>query len=411
MYRIVREKVGNPSIWTALKLPDGSRTISLNETINVLLHTCVPEDNRSELSVECRALKQKVDGYINMNLEPRISLMEISNALSKFKNKEAPGLDNFKVKIVRELWRKRPEVIERLMNNCIDQRKFPRCWKEANLKIILKDQNRDRSLLSSYRPIALLPVVGKLYEKIIVNRIQATYKDAGLESPNQFGFKKGKGTHDAFLSLRRAIQFSDKKYIIAIFIDIEGAFDNLWWPAILARLVSAGCSTHILKVAKSYFKCRKVLVQNKMKTYSRHMEKGCPQGSIIGPAAWIWTMDVVLNKLTENIPSEYGEFVAYADDLAWVMKGDTRSEILTYSERVIEILTWCNSHKLRISEKKTVAVQFKGSLDESRFVIKLNGKNIKFVKNVKYLGIVIDNKQNYIEHVKYLEQKLHNMFV
>ena len=113
------------------------------------------------------------------------------------------------------------------------------------------------------------------------------------------------------------------------------------------------------------------------------MEKGCSQGSIIGPAAWIWTMDVVLNKLTENIPSEYGEFVAYADDLACVMKGDTRSEILTYSERVIEILTtWCNSHKLRISEKKTVAVQLKGSLDKSRLAIKVNGKNTNFVKNV-----------------------------
>ena len=407
VYRIVREKVGNPSIWTALRLPDGSKTVSLEETINVLLRKCVPEDNRTELSAECRALKQKVDGYINMNLEARISFMEISNALRKFKNKKAPGLDNFKIEIVKELWKRRPEAIEGLMNNCFDQRKFPRRWKEANLKIILKDQNRDRSLLSSYRPIALLSVVGKIYEKIIVNRIQATYKDAGLESPNQYGFKKGKGTDDAFVNVRRAIQFTDKKYIIAIFIDIEGAFDNLWWPAILARLVSAGCSTHILKVAKSYFKCRKVLVQNKMETFSRYMEKGCPQGSIIGPAAWIWTMDVVLNKLTESIPSECGEFIAYADDLACIVKGDTRSEILTYSERVIEILTtWCSSHKLKISEKKTVAVQFKGSLDESRLAIKINGKNIKFVNSVKYLGVIIDNRQNYIEHVKYLRTKI-----
>ena len=51
-------------------------------------------------------------------------------------------------------------------------------------------------------------------------------------------------------------------------------------------------------------------------------------------------------------------------------------------------------------------MQFKGSLDESRLAIKINGKNIKFVKNVKYLGIVIDNKQNYIKHVKYLRTKI-----
>ena len=127
--------------------------------------------------------------------------------------------------------------------------------------------------MNSYRSISLLSVVGKIFEKIIVDRIQETYKNAGLESPDQFGFKKGKGTDDAFLSLRRAIKFSEKKYIITIFVDIEGAFDNLCWAAILARLVSAKCSSHILNIVKSYFRNRKVTVKNKMKTYSRYMEK------------------------------------------------------------------------------------------------------------------------------------------
>ena len=89
------------------------------------------------------------------------------------------------------------------MNNCFIQRIFPQQWKESNLKIILKDENRDRTLLNSYRPISLLSVVGKIFEKIIVDRIQETYKNAGLGSPDEFGFKKGKGMDDAFLSLRR----------------------------------------------------------------------------------------------------------------------------------------------------------------------------------------------------------------
>ena len=109
----------------------------------------------------------------------------------------------------------------------------------------------------------------------------------------------------------------DKKYVI--FVDMEGAFDNLWWPTILARLVRAKCNIH-LKVVKSYFKNRKVIVQNKMKTYARKMQKGCPQGSIIRPAAWLWSMDVVLNDLRENVPPECAEFIAYADDLACVLR-------------------------------------------------------------------------------------------
>ena len=76
---------------------------------------------------------------------------------------------------------------------------------EASRNILLNDENGDWTLLYSYRPIALLSGVGKIYEKVIVNRIQETYKEAGLESPDQFGFKKGKMTDDAFVSLRRAI--------------------------------------------------------------------------------------------------------------------------------------------------------------------------------------------------------------
>ena len=109
--------------------------------------------------------------------------------------------------------------------------------------------------MNSYRPISLFSVVGKIFEKIIVDRIQETYKNAGLESLDQFGFKKGKGTDEAFLSLRRAIRFSEKKYI-TIFVDVEEAFDSLWWPDTLARLANAKYSNYILNVVKSYFRKR-----------------------------------------------------------------------------------------------------------------------------------------------------------
>ena len=203
--KIVKDKIRKPTIWTALSLSDGIKTTCLDDTIEALWRKCVPADNTIELSAEKRALRQRVEGYMNMNLEPIISVKEINMAMSKFKNKKFPGRDNFKIENVKEIWRKMPQAIRGLINNCFTQRIFPKLWKEASLNILLNDENRDRTLLNSYRPIALLSVVGKIYEKVIVNRIQETYKEAELESPDQFGFKKGKKTDDAFISLRRTI--------------------------------------------------------------------------------------------------------------------------------------------------------------------------------------------------------------
>ena len=323
------------------KLSDGTKTTNLDSTIEALLNKFVPVDDTTKLSEECQVLWQSVREYKNMNLEPLISLSEIKTAISKFKNKKAPGMDNFKIEIVKELWKKKHEVIYGLMNNCFSQGLFPRQWKEANLIILLEGETRDRTLLISYRPIALLSVVGKVYERIIEDRIQVIYKNAGLENPDQFRFRRGKSPDDALKRLRRAIKFNEQKYVLTIFVDIEGAFDNLWWAAILSKLVNANCSTYILNVIKSYFKNRKAIVQNKMKKYVKKVEKLCPQVSIIGLAAWVLCMDILLNELRENFPSECAAFIVYADDLACVVKGNTRMELHIHDEKIMAILTKC----------------------------------------------------------------------
>ena len=118
-------------------------------------------------------------------------------------------------------------------------------------------------------------------------------------------------------------------------------------------------------------------------------------------------MDAVLNNLRRGVPTEFCDLIAYADDLACVIKGDTRSEILTYSKIVMEILAeLCNSYKLKISDKKTVVVMFKGNLHKSRLAaIKINGRNIKFIGKVKYLGVIVDKKLNFLDHAEYLRTK------
>ncbi|CAD1473133.1 unnamed protein product, partial [Heterotrigona itama] len=83
-------------------------------------------------------------------MERTITFNEFKGAISRLKNNKAPGIDNFKVEIVKELWKQKPEAILCLINNCFSQGAFTKQWKVANLRIILKDENRDRTLLNSY---------------------------------------------------------------------------------------------------------------------------------------------------------------------------------------------------------------------------------------------------------------------
>lgn len=407
VYRIVREKFNKQSFWTALKLPDGRITTSIDETVQALLTKCVPKEDGME-SEESEEMKKKIRLYKNQNLERPITFEEIKTIIGKCKNNKAPGLDNFKIEVIRELWKYSPQILINLYNNCFIQKQFPKVWKESNLKIIPKDDKRDRRLLNSYRPIALLSVVGKVYEKVIVQRIQKMYEEQGLESSKQFGFKKGKGADDAFLNLKETILSNDQRYAVALFVDIEGAFDNLWWPAVLTRVIDANCSTHMLSIVKNYFKHRKVIIGHMSKKYNRKMEKGCPQGSILGPAAWVWCMDALLKELETSIPEEHVGITAYADDLACVIKGNTRVEITRQADKVMEIINkWCRIHRLKISASKTVAMLVKGNMDERHLpTIKIDGKNVKYVENSKYLGVIIDKRMNFIAHARYLRAKV-----
>lgn len=210
------------------------------------------------------------------------------------------------------------------------------------------------------------------------------------------------------MHIRSAITKSEKKYIVALFVDIQGAFDNLWWPTIMARLAEANVSSNIMRIINSYFKNRKVIITAKYKQYHKYMKKGCPQGSILGPAAWNWCMDALLSSINNEFPQDTSEAIAYADDVVFLIKANTRAELEKCAENIVEKLTkWCTLHKLKISTTKTTAMLIKGKLNKERNpIIKIDDVKVQFTSQVKYLGVILDDRCSFIPHVKYVRSKL-----
>lgn len=162
------------------------------------------------------------------------------------------------------------------------------CWKRQKLVLIPK-LVKSLSDPSSFRPIRLLDALGKLLERIILNRLQE-YAEAerGLSS-NQFGFRKNRSTLDAITMVtnraRTAILNSSKvgRYYAVTTIDVKNAFNSASWEAINRELGNMGASDQICKMVRSYLSNRTLLSDTADGRVMSEITAGVPQGSDLGP--------------------------------------------------------------------------------------------------------------------------------
>ena len=135
-------------------------------------------------------------------------------------------------------------------------------WKLANVIPIIK--KGDKQLIKNYRPISLLPICGKMFEKFIFNNLYNYLNGNNLITKNQSGFRPGDSTTNQLLYLVNEIHkaFDDPKRleIRAVFLDISKASDEVWHDGLLFKLNQNGISGSLLKLFEDYLHGRKQCV-------------------------------------------------------------------------------------------------------------------------------------------------------
>ena len=173
----------------------------------------------------------------------------------------------------------------------------PDMWKLANVIPIFK--KGDKQLIKNYRPISLLPICGKSFEKIIFLNTN------NLITKNQSGFRPGDSITDQLLYLVNEIHnaFDDPKSLAvrAVFLDISKAFDKVWHDGLLFKLNQNGITGNLLKLFVNYLHNReqRVVLNGSFSDYSP-IESGVPQGSVLGPyyfLSTLTTLKVILNLI------------------------------------------------------------------------------------------------------------------
>ncbi|KAL0858964.1 hypothetical protein ABMA27_010824 [Loxostege sticticalis] len=294
-----------------------------------------------------------------------------------------------------------------LYNRCLTLHYFPAAWKRAYVKILPKPSKTDPNDLSSYRPIGLLPVFGKLLEKVLSKRIAYHLECTQQYHPGQFGFKEQVSTTDALQSAINNI--TDAKtagqQVIAVSLDIKAAFDNAWWPLLLHRLRKLKCPNNLFNLTKSYLEERTATLDYGDASASKTTTKGCIQGSVCGPMFW----NIILDELLETKLPQGARIQAFADDVLLIVQAPTAEEIERITNSALQtILEWGREAKLTFGPAKTKAIAFTASSNLSKIV--MNNINIPFSDEIKLLGVIIDKQLKFISHSKYIMGKATRIF-
>lgn len=407
-YKIVTQKIRSPMLFSTLQRTDGSATRNWKESAELLLKTLLPQDTlENETIRQTRLRETMVNNYTNEVEMEDLEEEEVRNAILALKKKKAPGPDSIKAEILQAIVSEITPDLTKVYNKCLRSGKFPNIWKQAEVVIIYKGDDKDPSLPKSYRPICLLNILGKVLERLICKKLTAHRENRGQLGPNQYGFRKGRSTEDAINRALWEVGDSECRYVLMISIDIAGAFDNLWWPGLFKELRKMECPHLLYKILRSYCQDRYATLRCPNEKIVTKLTKGCPQGSICGPIFWDIVMDKLLRKTSNdgNIKSA----IAYADDLLVIVEGDSRAEIERKSNEALgNINGWCGAHKMEIAAHKSTMSLMKGSLMRNP-TIRLGGRSIQRKVSNKYLGIRLDERQLYSEHLQEVCEKGGNL--
>jgi hypothetical protein len=315
-----------------------------------------------------------------------ISPNEIFYLIKKLPAQKVLGHDLITNKVLKNLSKKCILSLTHIYNSMLWLSYFPTIWKHV-VVIVIPKAGKPKNLASSYRPISLLPMLGKLFEKLILLRIRPILHEHQIIPTTQFGFRPGHSTiHQVHqLTDSIAIALERRQYCAGLFLDITQAFDKVWHDGLLFKLKKF-MPAQLFLVIKSFLKNQSFTVrQGNFFSPRFSITAGMPQGSDLAPDLY--------NIYTADIPQTPNTLLAtFADDTALLSTSDDISiaaHNLQHHTSLIE--AWCKIWLIKINESKSTQVTFTlrhGSCP----LIKLNNVNIPVSNETKYLGIILDKR-------------------
>lgn len=322
--------------------------------------------------------------------------------------KKAPGFDLITGKVLQELSPKCLKLITCIFNAVFRINYFPATWKIAQI-IMIPKPGKNPQEVTSYRPISLLPILSKVFEKIYVKRLKAIIDKREIIPEHQFGFRNKHGTIEQVHRLVNKINkdLNAKRYCSTAFLDISQAFDKVWHKGLQYKLKTYLPHPHF-QLLKSYLSDRHFLVKQGQEYTDLHpIQSGVPQGSVLGPTLYlIYTADLPTTRLTT--------VATFADDTAVLSSHlDPILASRNLQDNLNMIQDWFKKWRIKANESKSTHVTFT-MRKETCPPVTINNCQLPQANDAKYLGMHLDRRLTWQKHIftkrKQLGLKLSQMY-
>ena len=281
---------------------------------------------------------------------------------------------------------------------CLETGIYPSIWKKANVVPIHMKGNRQSR--ENYRPISLLPIFGKIFEKVIFDAIYKHLCDNKFLTPNQSGFRPGDLAINQLLAITHniycAFESTPSLETCAVFLDLSKAFDRVWHDGLLYKLECNGISRNLLNFLRSFLlnRMQRVVLNGKSSNWE-FISSGVPQGSILGPLFFL----VYINDLADNVNCCIKLF---ADDTSlFSVVHDEAKTALELTQDLESISLWAWQWKMLFNVEKTKEIIFSSKRSKPQHApLKLDSEVIAQTTEHKHLGMILDEHLNFKSHIR-----------
>lgn len=314
--------------------------------------------------------------------------------------KKAAGEDLITGKMIRELPDKFIKVLTYLFNAIMRVGYYPRKWKISQI-IMIPKPGKDSTQAASYRPISLLPILSKLFEKLLAEKLKSHLDD--ILPKFQFGFREEHGTveqvHRIVCEIKQALD--NRNYCSAAFLDIAQAFDKVWHEGLIYK-IKANLPYCYHNILTNYLTDRKYFV--KYETAASNLfdiKSGVPQGSVLGPILYLlFTADIPIPTSKSVVLS------TFADDTAILSTNkNPQTASRELQDYLLEFEEYLKNWNIKTNETKSTHITF--TLNKLTCpAVKLNNKILPQHREVKYLGLHLDRRLTWKKQVETKRQQM-----